>query len=222
MMPDDLDELSHRLFAAARRERPNARVRSRALAAALASSREKSLPLGKIFAVTALAAGVVVLAANAQPSEPLASIDRETPSAITPARVVRAPTPEPSRETAKAPAPSAVTSSRPASTPRAAASLSEELELLESVRVALAAGENQRALELVDRYHHTLRGKHLRAEAALLNIQALAATGRRDEAARLARAFVEENPGSPLVDRARSYVGATSTENLRENTGRTP
>ena len=221
-MPNELDDLSVRLFAAARRERPSEQVRARARVSALASARARPLRLGKAFAVGALAAGFAVLVAYATRPAPLARIDREKPALATHERVVNAPAPEPVRETAKVPAPSATTPDRPVSKPRPAASLSAELELLESARGALAAGENQRALELVDRYHHTLEGKHLRAEAALLRIQALAATGRKDEAARLARAFVEENPGSPLVNRAHSYVGETRPEKLEDSTGRTP
>jgi hypothetical protein len=221
-MPNELDELSDRLFSAARRERPRDQARTRALASALASASEKPLRLRKVFAIVALAAGFGVLVAYANRRAPLATIDRESPAVPAHERVVNPPTPEPARETEPGPAPSAKAPDRPTSSARPAASLSAELELLESARAALAEGANQRALELVERYHSTLQGKHLRAEAALLRIQALAATGRKDEAARLARVFVEENAGSPLVDRARSYAAETSSENLEESTGRTP
>ena len=221
-MPKELDDFSERLFAAARRERPTGQVRARALALSLASARARPLRLRRVFAVAALAAGFAMVFAYASRRTPLAMIDREELAASSPESVVTPPAPEPVRETAKAPVPSATMPDRSAIRPRPAASLSAELELLEAARAALAVGDNQRALALIDRYHHTLQGKHLRAEAALLHIQALAATGRKDEAARFARLFVEENPGSPLVDRARSYVGETKPEELEDSIGRTP
>ena len=46
----------------------------------------------------------------------------------------------------------------------------------------------------------------LGAEASLLRIEALAASGRRDEAARLARKFAVDHPNSPLIDRALAFV----------------
>jgi len=51
----------------------------------------------------------------------------------------------------------------------------------------------------------TLVGK-LRAEATLLRIQALARAGNAQAASTLAQRFVEQNPDSPLVDRARSFI----------------
>ena len=55
-----------------------------------------------------------------------------------------------------------------------------------------------------------VRGRELPVEAlteaAILRIEALATSGRRAEAERLAREFLKNNPGSPLVDRARSFA----------------
>ena len=48
------------------------------------------------------------------------------------------------------------------------------------------------------------------AEADLLRIEALAASGQRDAAAEAARQFVSDYPNSPLIDRALSYASSGS------------
>jgi uncharacterized protein (DUF1800 family) len=64
--------------------------------------------------------------------------------------------------------------------------LADELAQLKRVENALGAGDTRRALDELDRYDRASKGQRMRAE--------------------LARRFVEQNPESPLVDRARSFV----------------
>jgi hypothetical protein len=87
-----------------------------------------------------------------------------------------------------------------------APSLDDEVNALDQVRTALAAGDARKALERLARYQDVLHGTRLAAEATLLRIEALAETGRKDEAARIARRFIDANPGNPLVDRARTFA----------------
>jgi len=85
-------------------------------------------------------------------------------------------------------------------------SLSDELSALSVASNALAAGDSSGALAALDRYDHVLHGKKMRAEATLLRIEALSRSGQAGAASALAQQFVDNNPESPLVDRARSFV----------------
>lgn len=84
--------------------------------------------------------------------------------------------------------------------------LAEELEQIKSARAALRAGDPVRTLSLLDVYAARSRGGELGAEASLLRIEALAASGRRTEAARLAQKFAVDHPNSPLIDRALAFA----------------
>lgn len=219
-MHDELDDFSKKLFAAARAERAATEVRERVLEASVVAARETSSRARPVIAFAALAAGVAGALWFGGRGAVTATIDRE--------RVVLAPSAaERSTGDDSPPAPTAVVPLSPtatASVPRArvvpsahpSASLSEELALLESARAALAAGQNADALAHLDRYEGTLRGTKLRAEATILRIQVLAASGRSSEASRLAETFLKENPGSPLVDRARSFVAQPGADAQEE------
>lgn len=86
-----------------------------------------------------------------------------------------------------------------------------EVNLLKQARTALRGGDASLALSLLDRYSGELHGTDLNAEATLLRVETLTALDRRNDAAQLAERFVAENPDSPLVDRARSYLKARGT-----------
>jgi outer membrane protein assembly factor BamD (BamD/ComL family) len=84
--------------------------------------------------------------------------------------------------------------------------LADELETLKRAQSALDAGDARRALTTLDRYDRAAKGQRLRAEATVLRIEALSRAGQHGAAAALARRFVDQNPESPLVDRARSFI----------------
>lgn len=92
--------------------------------------------------------------------------------------------------------------------PRVAPSigLGEQLARLKSARAMLRAGDAAGALRVLDAYRDGAHGGELGAEAALLRIEALAASGERESAASAARRFMTEHPTSPLIDRARSFA----------------
>lgn len=226
MTTDELDELSKKLFDAAREERGTKEARDRVLRASLqVAPSESRSRTPAIVAVAALAAGVAGLVWFGQPRSTGTSIDREAVP-HTPTAAKRVEPREPRRAESERPAtaeqPKLLVPPRTSSAGRAPATLAEELALLEEVRSALAGGSSGRALELIDRYERTLRGTHLRAEATILRIEALAKAGKSEEAARLAREFVEKNSGSPLVDRARSFAGDAAEGPERQDPGRTP
>lgn len=217
MNRDPIDELAARLFDAARHELPPEGAERRALAAAEqmrvngdalhASRRIRAWCSVGVIALAGAAAATVLTLEHKQAVErifPEPALSRKAGPIAAP---LSAPTPsaDASNETVRIPVrPSNVT---PAPSLRpAAASLSDELAALKLASTALAAGDSSAALRALDRYDHELKGSKLRAEATLLRIEALARSGDVQAASALAQRFVNENPNSPLVDRARSYV----------------
>ena len=220
MKPDPLDQLGARLFEAARNEALPLGAEQRLLEAILRqASREKPTvarfsPQRSWLVVAtalALAAGAALLL---RPKETSMAISAE-PSPIThpqPERrtVPRVEAPSQAAPTATShPAPAKLEASAvpaPASIRSASASLSDELDALKVASSALSAGDTQAALSALDRYDRVLKGQKMRAEATVLRIEALSRAGQADAASALAQRFVRQNPGSPLVDRARSFV----------------
>jgi hypothetical protein len=103
--------------------------------------------------------------------------------------------------------------SQPSATPSAssaAATLLEELALINSVRVALANNAADAALRSLDDYASKHPSGGLTMEALVLRVSALAALGDRASAKRLADAFLATHPDSPYAQRLRllTDVGA--------------
>lgn len=128
--------------------------------------------------------------APAPPRQPAHAADRDTA------------TPEPPRETHTSPRETPRTPPREDARP----SLGEQLAQIKRARAALRAGDHARALRLLDAYRAQPGGAELAAEASLLRIETLAASGQRDAAARAARKFASDYPNSPLIDRALGYA----------------
>lgn len=84
--------------------------------------------------------------------------------------------------------------------------LGQDLAVLASVRRLLQDGQAKQALAVLNRHRAQLQAGQLRREAEVLRLETLSRLGQRREASDRARVFIEENPNSPLVDRARSYV----------------
>ena len=212
--PDPQDGESEQLFAALREERVPEGAELRALRAARAASNERAKhSAGRRLALfggalASCAAAAAAIALGMRPAAPTVGIRAEPTSAVSATSLVR-----PTQHAAEAPFPSA--SNVPA-LPRAAAvpmpshsapvTLSDELGALKVASAELNAGDASTALSALDRYEHTLKGTQLRAEATLLRIQALSKAGRAGPASALAERFVTQNPDSPLVDRARSFI----------------
>ena len=217
MKRDPIDQLAAQLFEAARGERVPKGARRRALQAAraeLGRNEPKDAPRGVprkwlIASVgAAIAAGATLFL---RPRAASVGIGAE------PAVLVRTARERPNRpQSVEAPiepmaaafgaqvAPKVPLATAPVRS--ASASLSDELEALKVASGALSSGDVAAALAALDRYDRVLKGQKLRAEATLLRIEALSRTGQNETASALARRFVEQNPGSPLVDRARSFV----------------
>jgi len=216
--PDPIDQLGARLFEAARNEAPPAGAEQRALQAAkrvieqegpgnvVFSARRKWIAAATFIA---LAAGSALLV---RPREVNPGISAE-PTTYNQREPERGIVPPQQAASAAVPAlPSAPVSAKPSPNlaptvaHSAAVSLSDELSALKVASSALSSGDTQAALAALDRYDRVLKGQKMRAEATLLRLEALSRSGQTEAASRLAQRFVEQNPGSPLVDRARSFV----------------
>ena len=229
MTPDsDDDRWAEQLFEAARDERPALLAKSRVLRAVSAKPPQ---PKGR-WLLAALALGAVLLVAFAQRAE----IFRGDGAGAPDTSAIRAEPVEarsrsvevvPQRKqvatkgevTSAAPSNSAMSSvvapSRPAAPKVPPATLEQELQMLDAARQALLRGDSGAALTQLSQYERAATRRHLGAEAMLLRIQILAASRRASEASALAREFVAQQPNSPLVDRAKSFV----SENIERSEG---
>jgi hypothetical protein len=220
MTPDPIDQLGARLFDAARKDLPPAGAEQRLLAAALREVHEseqarpialgRGLTLGAVATAVLLAAGLAFQITRQKPSDPISAEPTMARSGSPKAPMVAESTPTASARPGPTSAPSIVKPQLTAPLPSASApvTLSAELDALKVASTALSAGNAQAALAALDRYDHVLKGSKLRAEATLLRIQALARAGNAQAASTLAQRFVDQNPDSPLVDRARSFIQA--------------
>jgi hypothetical protein len=81
-----------------------------------------------------------------------------------------------------------------------------ELEALDRARSALAGGDASRALALLDEYSARFPKARLRAESAVLRVEALVARGQKDAAIRLGRELLVREPNGPYARRVHSLL----------------
>jgi hypothetical protein len=220
MKPDPIDQLGARLFEVARSEALPPGAEQRALEAITREMGHKK-PANEHFSPRrtwlAAAAALALAAASAlllRPKETSIAISAEPATVVhtQPERQIVSRVEAPSQAVPSAPSlptPAKLVASAPSESAKvhsAPASLSDELSALKVASSALSAGDTQAALSALDRYDHVLKGQKMRAEATLLRIEALSRAGQAEAASALAQRFVQQNPGSPLVDRARSFV----------------
>jgi hypothetical protein len=221
-MSEDRSSELDALFEAGRREQPSPDARRRTLEAVSKAPPRGSLARGWpwLAALAALLAIAVVTVGRPPAPALIGPEQMHAPRRPAPAESPRPPRPL-ATETSSVPA--AVADAAPAppdpksdSSPRSsrsrrpdlprAPSLEAELALLDRARAELARGEAATALSSLDEYDTTLKGTRLALEARLLRIQALAAHGKRAEAATIAREFIARHPDSPLAERARAFA----------------
>jgi len=88
----------------------------------------------------------------------------------------------------------------------AASKLNSELGLLDRVRKARAAGNEQLARQLLAQYQRQHKSGMLAREAEVLRIESLLASGKRKEAKNRARAFLARHPNDPHASRMRRVL----------------
>jgi hypothetical protein len=223
-------KLADRLLAAGRNEPLPPGAVLHAIQASKAAHRRASREAVPLWRCTRFAVGAAALAAAAalvlvvarMRTEPSAHLLAEPPRV----RARRAPAERPAAvhvESKEQRAPHArdTNGSPPARTsrpgpPPAPPTLAEELDALRGARTALEVGNSARALEVLDQYEHGLRGTRLGGEALVLKMEALAASGNAQAAARLAERFIREHPDHPLADRARTFITDASSASSKQ------
>jgi outer membrane protein assembly factor BamD (BamD/ComL family) len=85
--------------------------------------------------------------------------------------------------------------------------LAAEVAALDAARTAAAAGELDRTLRLLDRYHYEFPAGELAADADVVAIEARAAQGDHAEVARLAARFLARYPNDPHAAEVRRLGG---------------
>jgi hypothetical protein len=87
--------------------------------------------------------------------------------------------------------------------------LADELAAVELARRALARKDPAQCLRLLDEYSRRFSPRRLDAEAIMLRIEALSASGDRATAQRLGQSFLAKHPQGPYARRVRSLIGLT-------------
>ena len=161
------------------------------------------------LAVTGAVVGLRSTASHQAASRPAAAVQA----------VVLGPAPV-APEPVAAPSPVARAVERPASIPTRAhrhavasatpSDLRAEIALVDAARSAVAAGADDRALTLLNRYDSSHRAGTFRPEATVLRIEALDHLGRTAQARTLAQRFLAAHPDSPLADRVARITGVAN------------
>lgn len=100
-----------------------------------------------------------------------------------------------------------VTTSAPVAAPAGSASIAREVELLDSVKAKLGAGQAGEAARALDAYDAEFPAGTLRPEATVLRIRTLLASGDRASAEKLGSAFLAEHPSGVHAKRVRALLG---------------
>jgi hypothetical protein len=235
-MKTDTDQLGARLLAAGRRDKPSERAQAGTLAAlgvsaAAATLAEAAARRSWWWATAAKVAGAsglvlaigvgVWLGSRTQPGGTAPALPAAAPLSRTPEpeplpsakELSPLPAPQPDFAPGIAAAASSPLPTRPRIAQRPAASaqsedrLGAEVQALDHVRRALRGGTPSQALKLLDDFDAGFPRPVLAAEARLLRIEALAQSGDREGARRMAEEYVRLWPDSPLADRARVLGG---------------
>ena len=210
-------------------ESPTSEARLRTLAAvgtaivgstttATGASKLGGAALLKWMGVALLVAGAGVYLGRSHVRAAHAPAAATSPTSVT---VQLAPTTAPTVEALLAPAAPAASApearpsshplvvARPPSSAPAGGSLSDEIATIDEASRAVAAGDANGALRVLDRYQRDYPHGALSPEATTLRIQALLLRGDRAGANALADRFLAQNPDSPHATRIRSLLGRT-------------
>ncbi|HEY6077381.1 MAG TPA: hypothetical protein VIW29_01175 [Polyangiaceae bacterium] len=222
------DDLELSLLRLARSEAPSADGRRRVMAgvaamgvASLASQSAEAAKLGAHGLSSGVKWALLGIAAVALPSVLwLLSGEPEPATKLTQPGALQAPasevTPPSAPAHADGPAPLTLDDlpALPANEPAASAgakpqgSLAEEVAQLQKAKLALKGGNPAEALSELNVYAQRFPRPRLGAEATMVRIEALSASGNAARAKTLAEGFLAKNPNSPYAARLRSLTGA--------------
>ncbi|HVR18521.1 MAG TPA: hypothetical protein VMS65_02455 [Polyangiaceae bacterium] len=221
LLDEGANAFETRLLRAGRDDAPRARSRRRVLAGlglggvfstiAVSTGAEASVRAwfvatgGAAVGAAAIWGGVALMSAP-----PVAPAPQPKVESAEHAPLARAPAPREAPVPETAPAVEAPPVAPPArslhAAPASDPSLSDEVAALEVARSALRAGDPGSALRSLDDYARTFRKKSLAAEATVLRIEALSASGDRAGARRLGESFLRMHPKGPYEKRVRSLI----------------
>ena len=204
---DALSERSALSITAALGVAPTIAAASTLATGAKAATAKSAFVVGGLGAAGALAvwAGVNLFSGSAPVTPPQRQIEARQQAPAVVARDVEPIAPAETKELEEPPRPKAPARSRPA-VGSDADSLPRELEMIDDARSALARGDASQALSLLDAYAARFPKPHLRAESAVLRIEALVARGQGDAATRLGKEFLKREPNGPYARRVRSLL----------------
>ena len=173
--------------------------------------------IGGALIVAAVGGGtaVAVRQSSSPATVPVPVATNAAPSAVTPATTVASPkanvvTEEPASPIVEAnalpSAPVAKTAPKPAPSAAQESALTRELRSLDSAKARLEAHDANGALAALDRHDREFANGSLRAESAMLRIEALLARG--DDASAKARAkdLLAKDPNGPHAKRLRTIL----------------
>jgi hypothetical protein len=167
------------------------------------------LGIGAALGTVASAPALVVRLTRSEPSAHVAAPSAPAPRIVeapaAPARPAPANAPAPIVEAPSAPVlPRAEAPASASSVPSAAPpSLADETRVLEAAQRELASGRPASALSLLDEHAKRFPAGALGEERTAARVLSLCALGRSEEARRMATAFLEGSPRSPLIPRLR-------------------
>ena len=223
------DELESSLLRLARSEGPSPEGRRRILAGIAAAgatgvASQTAEAAGKATSkgVTAVKWGLLGVAALAVPAALLLGEQNPHPSKLAPPSALQAPATEvkapvtPAQVEGPAPVslddlPALPAPAQPggaASGAKTQGSLAEEVAQLQKAKLALTGGNAGQALAELNTYAQRFPRPRLGAEATVVRIEALLASGDTTRAKALAESFLAKNPSSPYATRLRSLTGA--------------
>lgn len=222
------DEIASMLRAADEDVHPNAAARGERLLAHFARTAPPSTltltqrlaSLRAAFVFTGLAAaGLAAFGWHASRVESSSVVAPAAPIVVGPAapaieRISEPPPGLPSVDVSALPSspperPRRASTSAAAKTERATPSLDEELARIDRARARLSSGQPSDALAEVEAYRREYAIQSFADEADSVEIRALAALGRTNEARALAERFLSKRPGSPYAEPVRAAVGMT-------------
>lgn len=140
-------------------------------------------------------------------NEPASTTEAQTPSEAPPSGLRVEDLPNADGKAKRAPTPAISAKASTSAVQDAPATIDGEIAAIDAARGSLAAGRSSEALAMVQRYRRSFPAPHFAGEADALEIQALAALGRMDDAREKANRFLATHPQSPYAQRVRQAVG---------------